>query len=234
MEDNESGLCKDPYPTYWWRYEWQRNPGMRVGQWQAYVGITILDLSKTLMYDVHYNYIKQKSGNKAELLFTDTDSLTYEIETEDVYQGFWNDRDKFDSNGYPENCPYFDKTDKKVITKFKDEACSISNQWICWFKIKNQKLYIKDDNEGCKIAKGVKTNVIKKNVKYEDYINVLLNNKQLPHKLKNIQSNNHQLGSYEQSKVSLSCSDDKRYIHEDDITSYAYGHYKIQKHHLLF
>lgn len=80
------------------------------------------------MYDVHYNCIKQKSGNKAELLFTDTDSLTYEIETEDVYQGFWNDRDKFDSNGYPENCPYFDKTDKKVITKFKDEACSISNQ----------------------------------------------------------------------------------------------------------
>ena len=60
----------------------------------AYVGMCILDLRKTLMYDFHYNYIKQKYNDKAKLLFTDTDSLTYEIETSDVYQDFWNDRNK--------------------------------------------------------------------------------------------------------------------------------------------
>ena len=81
----------------------------------AYVGMCILDLSETLMYDFHYNYIKKKYGDRAKHLFTDTDSLTYEIEAEDVYKDFWNDKDMFDNSDYQENSLYYCNANKKVI-----------------------------------------------------------------------------------------------------------------------
>ena len=55
----------------------------------------------------------EKYNNKARLLFTDTDSLTYEIETEDVYKDFWNDKNKYDFSDYPRNSPFYDKTNIK-------------------------------------------------------------------------------------------------------------------------
>ena len=192
----------------------------------AYVGMCILDLSKTLMYDFHYNYIKKKYGNRARLLFTDTDSLTYEIEAEDVYKDFWNDKDTFDNSDYPENSPYYCNANKKVIGKFKDEACGVPIVEFTGLKSKMYS-YVKDNEKGGKTAKGIKKNAIKNSIKHEDYKNVLLNNEQLHHKMKTIRSQ--KLGSYEINKVSLSCFHDKRYIHGNGISSYAYGHYKINQ-----
>ena len=194
----------------------------------AYIGMCILDLSKTLMYDFHYNYIKDKYRDKARLLFTDTDSLTYEIEANDVYKNFWKDKDRFDNSDYPQESPYFDKTNKKVIGKFKDEAAGIPIIEFIGLRSKMYS-YIKDNNEGGKTAKGIKKNVIKSNIKHEDYKDTLLNNKEMHHKMKTIRSDNHKLCSYEINKVSLSCFDDKRYIHEDGKTSYAYGHKRIKQ-----
>ena len=87
--------------------------------------------------------------------------------------------------------------------------------------------YIKDNDKGGKTAKGIKKNVIKKHIKHKNYKDVLLNQKQLFHTMKTIGSQNHQLGSYEINKVSLSCFDDKRYLLQDGIKSYAYGHKNI-------
>ena len=91
----------------------------------AHVGMCILDLSKTLMYDFHYNYIKKRYNNKAKLLFTDTDSLCYEIETQDISEELRQDKNLFYNSDYPKDSKCFDSTNKKVIGKFKDEAAGM-------------------------------------------------------------------------------------------------------------
>ena len=193
----------------------------------AYVGMCILDLSKTLMYDFHYNYIKKKYNDRAKQLFTVTDSLTYEIETVDAYKDFWTDKDMFDSSDYPENSPYYCNTNKKIIGKFKDEACGIPITEFVGLKSKMYS-YVKGNEKGRRTAKGIKKNVINNNIRHEDYKRTLLNEEQMGHKMKTISSQRHQLGSYKINKVSLSCFDDKRYIHDNGTSSYAYGHYKIK------
>ena len=79
-----------------------------------YVGFTVLELSKLHMYRFHYNVIKPKYGEKARLLFTDTDSLMYEIETGDYYQDMWDMREYFDLSEFPTQSPFLDLTNKKV------------------------------------------------------------------------------------------------------------------------
>ncbi len=71
-----------------------------------YLGMSILDLSKTLMYKFHYDYVKPKWEDKATLLFTDTDSLCYEIRMDDAYKDISGDVDEwYDTSNYDENHP---------------------------------------------------------------------------------------------------------------------------------
>ena len=96
----------------------------------VYVGMCILDLSKTLIYNFHYNHIKNRYGDRAKLMFTDTDSLTYEIETDDVYQDFWNDKDKFDNSDYPKNTPH-------ITMKAIRKSLGSSNTKLVAFRLSN-------------------------------------------------------------------------------------------------
>ena len=192
----------------------------------AFVGACILDLSKTFMYDFHYNYIKYKYGDKAKLLFTDTDSLTYEIETPDAYADFIQNKDIFDNSDYNKKSPFYFDHNKKVIGKFKDEAAGIPVTEFVGLRSKMYS-YTLDNKQTKRTAKGIKKNIIQNNLSHDNYKKVLLSDEQIHHSMKTIRSVNHQLSSYELNKISLSCFDDKRYIHENGITSFAYGHYKI-------
>ena len=84
-----------------------------------YVEFTVLELSKWMMHDFHNNFIKKNFN--AELLFTDTDSLTYEIKLENVYEEFYKWKDLFDFSNYLKDSKFFDNANKKVISKMKDE-----------------------------------------------------------------------------------------------------------------
>ena len=161
-----------------------------------YVGQAILDISKTLMFDFHYNYITKKYGGKAELLFTDTDSLMYLIQTQDVYKDFRKDvKRKFDtSENFPENHPSGIKTgvNKKVIGKFKDEA---AGKQITHFIGLRPKLYsykIEEQGEKRK-AKGVKKNVIKKSFSFDDYKKCLFTEETVMKEMNILRSQKHEI-----------------------------------------
>ena len=206
-----------------------------------YVGQAILDLSKTLMFDFHYNYVRKKYNNKAELLFTDTDSLMYLIQTDDFYLDIKKDiKKKFDTSDYSENHPSGIKTDvnKKVIGKFKDEA---AGRQITHFVGLRPKLYTfkveekkegeekmegekkaKEENKGeIDKAKGVKDCVIKKSLSFEDYKKCLFTEDELMKKMNIIRSQNHDIFSMTVNKVALSANDDKRLICPNKINTLA-------------
>ena len=207
-----------------------------------YVGQAILDLSKTLMFDFHYNYIREKFGDKAELLFTDTHSLMYLIQTEDFYQDINKDiKRKFDTSDYPEKHPSGIKTgiNKKVIGKFKDEA---AGKQITHFVGLRRKLYsykvednTEDNSETHKVkgvketrkAKGVKKNVIENTLSFEDYKKCLFSEEEVMKCMNIIRSKNHDIYSMTVNKLALSPNGDKRLISQDKINTKAIRRIKI-------
>ena len=188
-----------------------------------FVGQAILDISKTLMFDFHHNYIRKKYGNKAELLFTDTDSLMYLIQTEDVYKDFSKDVNKyFDTSDYPEDHPSGIKTavNKKVIGKFKDE---VVGKQITHFVGLRPKLYcfkIEEQGEKRK-AKGVKKYVINQSLEFKYYKKCLFTEEEVMREMNILRSQNHETFSMKVNKVALSANDNKRIICKKKIDTLA-------------
>ena len=166
-----------------------------------YIGCNILDLSKLLMYEFHYNYIGIKYGSRAKLLFIDTDSLVYEIETSDVYEDFYEDRSLFDFSGFPKDSPIYDPVIEKVFGKMRDEVREkIIHEYVA-LKSKMYSLVTVDGRE-IKKAKGVNKNIVD-SIRHKEYVNVLFGRGLRRHSMNWIQSKLHRVGTYDICKISL-------------------------------
>ena len=134
----------------------------------AYVGMCILDVSKTLMYDFHYKYIlKRYPGHKSRLAFTDTDPLMYEIEAEDIYKDFYEDKHVFDNSDYSESSTFHLIDNEKVIGNMKDEAAGCPITEFVGLRGKMYS-YTKDNGTCDRTVKGVKKSIIKKVISHEN------------------------------------------------------------------
>lgn len=189
-----------------------------------YIGFTVLELSKTHMYNFHYSIMKPFYGSSLKLCYTDTDSLLYSIETEDFYEDLKTHfKHLFDTSNYREDNRYgIDIANKKVPGLFKDE---LGGENLVEFVGLRSKLYcIKTESTEIKKAKGVKKNVLN-DIYFRDY-NKVLKNRDMVIRKKNIlfKSLKHEIFTREVNKIALSSNDDKRKIMKNNISTFAWGH----------
>ena len=175
----------------------------------ACVGMSILELSKVLMYEFHYDYIKNNYDNISKLLFADTDSLMYEIKTEVVNKDCSRNKEMFNSSNYSSKSKYYDDSNKLVIGKMKDETGVVAIEEFVGLKPKMYSFLVDDKSEHKK-AKGMNRSVV--TAIHNEYKDVLLNNRCVRHSMKRIRSKGHRREAYEINKISLPCFDDKIYI----------------------
>ena len=164
-----------------------------------------------------------KTFNDVRLLFTDTDSLVYEIKGDNIYEQCFRDKHLFDFSGYDKSSVYYCDMNKKVLGKMKDEFNGIKINEFVGLKSKMYSLHACNDL-GVNKAKGANLKL-----KHKEYVDVLLNRGIVRHKMKRIQSEVHRIGTYDINKISLSCFDDRRYVLDDGINTLGYGHKDIVK-----
>ena len=191
--------------------------------------MAILDLSKLHMYTFHYEVIKKQYGDRATLLFTDTDSLCYQIKTDDFYQDMQDSKEHYDFSGFDTNSKFYDDSNKKVLGKFKDECDGKAPSEFVGLRPKMYSLLIGDKEK--KTGKGIQRAFLKNNVTHADYRRCLLSSERADQQqraaFQTIRSNKHQVQSLEINKVGLCAYDNKRHLLADGITSYSYGHHRI-------
>ena len=193
-----------------------------------YLGLSILEISKILIYEFWYDYMKPKYNDKVRLCYMDTDSFVMHIKTNDFYIDIASDvENRFDTSNYEVNRPLPTGKNKKVIGLMKDE---LSGTIITEFVTLRPKTYsfLTDDGKEDKKAKGTKKCIIKKMIKFNDYKKCLLNGEIILKSQQRFISNKHDVYTENINKIALSNNDDKRIVLSNKITSYPCGY--VLKH----
>jgi hypothetical protein len=196
-----------------------------------YLGAAILDLSKIVMYEFWYNYVKPTWGSKVRLVMTDTDSLFVHIETEDVDADLFKRGDHleyFDHSNYNEDRPMYFHDNKMELGFMKNETGGKEISDACAIRAKMYAYRMCNGSEEKK-AKGVRGYVVKGGLTFDDYVNCTKDTgKRHMVEMNGLRSYHQTMYSETINKIGLSANDDKRVICEDGIHTLAYGHYKLK------
>ena len=191
---------------------------------RTYLGLSILEISKILMYEFWYDYMKPKYDNNVKLCYMDTDSFIMNIKTNDFYKDIANDiENRFDTSNYEVKRPLQIGKNKKVINLMKDEQGGKIITEFVTLKPKTYS-YLTDDGKEGKKAKGTKSCVIKKMIKFNDYKKCLLNDEVILKSQQRLISKKHDVYTENINKIALSNNDDKRIVSSNTITGYPYGY----------
>ena len=189
-----------------------------------YLGLSILEISKILMYEFWYGCMKPKYNDNVRLCYMDRDSFVMHIKTNDFYKDIFDDVDnRFDTSNYEVKRPVPIGKNKKVIGLMKDE---LGGEIITEFIALRPKTYsyLTDNDKIGKNAKGTKKCVIKKMIEFDDYKKCLLNDKVILKSQQRFISNKHDVYTEDVNKIALSNDDDERIVSPDNISSYPYGY----------
>ena len=189
-----------------------------------YLGLSILEISNTLMYEFWYDYMKSKYNNDVKLCYMDTDSFLMNIKTNDFYKDIANDvENRFYTSNFEVNRPLPTGKNKRIIGLMEDE---LGGKTITEFVTLRPKTYsfLTDDGKEDKKAKGTKKCVIKKMIKFNDYKKCLLNDEVMFKPQQRLISKKHDVYTENINKIALSNNDDKRIISSNKIISYPYGY----------
>lgn len=192
-----------------------------------YIGLCVLDLSKIVLYEFWYNFMKVELGDKVKLLYTDTDSLIVEIEDHDVYEIMKKFLFRFDTSDYPIcNWNGMPHANKKNVGLMKDEC---AGKLITEFLGLRSKMYcvIIEFEDVIKKVKGVKKNVIQNTIFPEHFKQCLFEQDVFYREQFTIRSHFHQIYTEKQRKVALNASDDKRYLIPESQSTLPWGHRDI-------
>ena len=189
----------------------------------VYLGQAILDLSKIVMYEFHYDYMAPKYWKKLDLRYVDTDSLIYNIETEDFYKDIAEDvLARFDTSGYNLDRPLPVGLNKKMIGLMKDE---LGGEIMTEFVTLRPEMYAhKTGSAESKKCKGIKKCIVHKMISFEDYKACLFGGGSSSRSQLMFRSLRHEVRTLEVNKLALSRDDDKR-ITVNRINSLTRGHY---------